>query len=283
MAKSQYSLIAAGTILAALLLGLVALVAAAPAVPIGAWHRLSDLPEARAGLGVATHGNWLYAIGGRNSASKVVASVWRGQSADDGSVSWSNAQALPLPLALHAASAAGDHIYVIGGYDDTNYHREVWRSQIQADGSLASWQRDRDYPYQITLHSAVAQDGRLYVVGGQALISNQAVALNKVFYANIGAGGTLGPWQEVRSLPRSLYRTAVAATGAKLYVSGGYDGSAVRQELLAATINADGTLGAWQASTMPAPREYSPGSRARWPPGAVGRAQQYSHRWAGAG
>ena len=256
MAKSQYSMIAVGAILAALLLGLVALVAAAPAVPIGGWYPVSSLPEARASLGVVTHGNWLYAIGGRNSAGKAVTSVWRGQSADDGSVSWSNVQALPVPLYLHAATASDGYVYVIGGYDDVYYHREVWRAQVLADGSLTSWQRDRDYPYEITLHSAVAHGGRLYVMGGVALINNQPVALNKVLYANIGAGGTLGPWQEVTSLPRSLYRTAVAATGATLYVSGGYDGSAVRREVLAATINADGTLGAWQASNMPAPLEY---------------------------
>ena len=75
MAKSQYSMIAVGAILAALLLGLVALVAAAPAVPIGGWYPVSSLPEARASLGVVTHGNWLYAIGGRNSAGKAVTSV----------------------------------------------------------------------------------------------------------------------------------------------------------------------------------------------------------------
>ena len=226
MTKSQYPLIAAGAILAALLLGVVTLAAASPAVPIGRWPPVTSLPEARTGLGVVTHGNWLYAIGGRNSAGKAVASVWRAHSADDGSVSWMDAQPLPVPLYLHAATVSGGYVYVIGGYDDTNYRREVWRAQILADGSLAGWQPDRDYPYQITLYSAVAHGGRLYVVGGVALINNQTVALNKVFYANIGAGGTLGPWQEVTSLPRSLYRTAVTAAGAKLYVSGGYDDSA---------------------------------------------------------
>ena len=48
----------------------------------------------------------------------------------------------------------------------------------------------------------------------------------------------------------------MTGAGDTLYVSGGYDDTAVRQELLAAAINPDGTLGAWQASSMPVAREY---------------------------
>ena len=93
-------------------------------------------------------------------------------------------------------------------------------------------------------------------MGGVALINDQPVAQNKVFYASIGAGGTLGPWQEATSLPRSLYRSAVTADGAKLYVSGGYDGSAVRQEALQrpSTLMVLWTPGRLQR--MPAPLEY---------------------------
>ena len=114
-------------------------------------------------------------------------------------MSWAGTQSLPIPLALHAVAAADGYVYAIGGWDDASYHREVWRAAIQGDGSLTSWQRDQDYPHQITFHSATAHDGRLYVVGGVALIANQPVALNQVFFANIGANGALGPGRRSRT------------------------------------------------------------------------------------
>jgi N-acetylneuraminic acid mutarotase len=256
MTLSRRSMMLVVTLLCMILCVFAALVTAAPSEPLVQWTEVAALPAQRASLGVVSHGDWLYAVGGRDAAGKATTNVWRSQVAGDGSVSWSATQALPVPLYLHAVAASGDYIYVIGGWDDTSYRREVWRAQIQSDGSLASWQRDADYPYQITLHSAVAQGGRLYVVGGVALVNKQPVALNNVYFANIGVDGALGSWQETMGLPRNLYRSAVTEAGNMLYVSGGYDGSVVRPELLAATVNANGTLGTWQASTMPVPREY---------------------------
>ncbi len=206
-------------------------------------------------MGVVAHADqWLYSIGGRDADGKATADVWRARVQADGSLdAWQAQPALPVRLNLHVVVALNGYVYAIGGYDNQNYHSEVWRSQIAADGSLSAWQRDRDYPLAITLHAATAASGRIYVSGGYT----PQRGTNHVYFTTQNADGTLGPWQATASLPVSnLYRHAMAATDTTLYVIGGYDGSNVRREVHAAHINHDGTLGPWQTSNLPSPREY---------------------------
>ena len=261
MTSSWRTTLTFGLVLVGLLLVILTMIAAAePAVPIGNWTAMASLPEPRASLGVVTHaGEWLYSIGGRNAGESATAAAWRARVQDDGSLAaWQAVSSLPVPLYLHAVVASNGYLYVIGGYDDKYYHNEVWRAQIMADGGLSAWQRDRDYPYSVTLHAAVAADGRIYVSGGDTTQGRT----NRVYVAMIGAGGALGPWEQTTALPpSSLYRHAMAATSNEVYVTGGYDGNTVRNETYAARINTDGTLGAWQASTMPVPASTTRRSR----------------------
>ncbi len=259
MSTHRHTLVISGLTLIALTACLITSTSADPLAPIEQWFEIAGLPAPRASAGIASYGNWLYVIGGRDgtTAGNPLANVWHAQISPDGMLSrWITDQPLPIPLYLHAVAIWNDHIYVIGGWDNHTYHREVWRADIQADGALGSWKQDREYPLPVTLHSAVAHAGRLYILGGVTPSGGQAMPLNKVYFADIASDGGLGPWQETTSLPYDLYRAAAVGTGGKLYLSGGFDGNTVRQELLIASIKNDGALGPWERWNMPVSREY---------------------------
>lgn len=225
---------------------------ATPAVSIGSWTQIAQLPEPRVNPAlVSWGGQQLYVIGGRNAAGNATNTVWRAAIQPDGALGpWTQQPSLPVPLYLHAAVVWGNYVYVIGGWDNQNYRREVYRASIGADGSLSNWQQDQSYPFAIGLHAAKAVNGRIYVAGGYET--------KRVYMAAIGADGALGSWQEVASLPGVRYRHAMAATDDWLYVTGGYDGSTLRNEVFRARIKTDGTLEAWQTDsrTLPGPRDY---------------------------
>src|SRR5439155_14799478 len=69
--------------------------------------------------------------------------------------------------------------------------------------------------------------------------------------ARINANGTLGAWTATTSFTTARSSHTSVALGGYLYVVGGQFGpSATKlQDVQAATINANGTLGAWTATT----------------------------------
>ena len=245
-------LILASITLAAL--GVASVMAIAPQTPIGQWNPTTALPNARAGVAVVASGDWVYAIGGWDTANNPVAEARRASIQADGTLAaWQDALSLPTPLHSHAAVAWQGYLYVIGGWDGSRRHQEVLRAQIATDGSLSTWQRGLDFPVGIVLHAAVVANNRIYVSGGDTT----AGRTNRVYVSAIGADGVLGRWQETTHLPpANLYRHTMTAVADTLYVTGGYDGSVVRSEAYAAHINSDGTVGTWQSSTMPVAREY---------------------------
>lgn len=253
--RHKATLALAAAVGAILLLSAIGAVALPAFAPITNWTPDTALSQQRASMGVVAQADqWIYVVGGRDAMGQAVDDVWRAEIRPTGALgAWESLGPLPVRLYLHAVVASGSHIYVLGGYDDVNYRREVWRSQINSDGALTSWQRDWDLPSAVTLHAAVEANGRIYVSGGDTPQGRT----NRVYVASIGENGALADWQEVAALPpASLYRHAMTATSDTLLVTGGYDGSTVRAESYSARIKPDGTLESWQASNLPGPREY---------------------------
>jgi hypothetical protein len=68
-------------------------------------------------------------------------------------------------------------------------------------------------------------------------------------------GRSLGPWTASTPLPEPRERHAMAASGDRLFVSGGVDGGA-RASVWGASLSTGGTAGAWSGlAPLPAPRE----------------------------
>ncbi|MBU4536939.1 hypothetical protein KJ603_02795, partial [Patescibacteria group bacterium] len=68
-----------------------------------------------------------------------------------------------------------------------------------------------------------------------------------VWYAPITAEGAIGSWTQTRSMPAARYGHAAAVLNGRLYIVGGYDGSAPRAEVWSAAVSSYGALGDWVA------------------------------------
>lgn len=108
--------------------------------------------------------------------------------------------------------------------------------------------------HKVFLPSLATANGHLFVAGGR--INGASAPTDVVLSAKINADGTLGAWQTVTSLPKPLHDFAFVGFKGRLYVAGGVGTAARTDEVLSATVAADGTLGAWDASNamLPAAR-----------------------------
>lgn len=103
-------------------------------------------------------------------------------------------------------------------------------------------------------HATVAVSDHLYVLGGHAGSGFSTQYLDTVVGAPINGDGGLGTPFEVTSLPTARHSLGAAAYDGRIYVVGGNTGMGSLNSVLVADVNADGTLGAWTATTpLPTP------------------------------
>ena len=105
--------------------------------------------------------------------------------------------------------------------------------------------------HKVFLPALATANGHLFVAGGR--INGASAPTDVVLSAKINADGTLGTWQTVTSLPKPLHDFAFIGFKGRLYVAGGVGTAARTDEVLSATVAADGTLGAWDASNAKLP------------------------------
>lgn len=170
---------------------------------------------------------------------------------------WKAASPMPefLGLGMHAAAAYNGRLYVLGGTNLLGPRNVVYFSGVNADGTLAGWLPTTPMPQKITGHSAAVYGGRLYVTGG---LARGVGATSLTYSAPINSDGTVGAWRYETPLPVTLFGHKSFARAGRIFVLGGSSSptlfgplgepaGALSSQVYAAAINADGTLGAWQA------------------------------------
>lgn len=107
-------------------------------------------------------------------------------------------------------------------------------------------------------HTAVQYAGKIYVAGGNTspLASN---ALDSVHYTTIKPDHNLANWIATTPLPGKRWLHGMAALDGYLYIIGGLDENAAPQAIVyKASINADGSVGAWTTNNVaPLPKALS--------------------------
>jgi hypothetical protein len=115
------------------------------------------------------------------------------------------------------------------------------------DGALGPWQSENSMVTPRHNFAVAAAHGYLYALGGR----NGGVVLSSVERARINDDGSLGPWEAVTPMTTARNEPAAVAVGDYLYVLGGEgvsDGEwSVLSSVERARINADGSLGPWEA------------------------------------
>lgn len=168
-------------------------------------------------------------------------------------------QQLVDPRSRPGVLVEGGSLYVVGGRAPVSGGLTASVEQAKVDAASGDLQAFAKQPaltsggaeHKVFAPSLAAGDGYLFVAGGR--INGSSAPTDVVLSAKIGGDGSLGAWQTVTKLPSALHDFAFVAFKGRLYVAGGVTATTRTRDVLSATINADGTLGAWDASNAKLP------------------------------
>ncbi len=221
------------------------------------WSSTTSLPEGRSRNGAAFNDGYLYLAGGVNAGGTISTVSYAPVNANGTVGPWTNTT--PLPAARRTVKPAvwNDFIYLVGGNDGGAFQATSYVAPLNANGTIGAWTTTTPLPAPQTSHATVANNGYLYVVGG----NTGTTCVTTVRYTPINANGTLGAWTTTSALPGPRCGNVEAVTIANgfMYAAGGYDNANVTRSVYYAPINANGTLGAWQtnANSFIVTREYN--------------------------
>ena len=208
------------------------------------WRTGPKNPVARYHLTLSFHRGWVYAVGGAKSGAstiKAVSDVTRAPVNADGSVGdWQPATALPRERSHHSAIVHGNALYVIGGgsLEPGVYYTDILRAPILEDGDVGEWEKAGDLVENVGTQPAVEHNGYLYVVGGlRGGKDDHRVSVSSVRRAKFEDDGSLGPWQDVATLPVASghVHDAPVVKGSLYYVNGSDDMGMPRKDVFRGT------------------------------------------------
>jgi hypothetical protein len=205
------------------------------------WTETTPLPQGLQGLGAvfvpveegAAPANYIFAIGGADSVAVPTTAVYRAIVEQTGALGpqWDDVSPLPEARAYHASVAAtgytaaldttttAAYLYVLGGQNaDGAAVASTHYAHVGLDGAVGGWQTGTPLPQPMYGAGAVLFRGYLYLVGGQ---DTAGVALSSSFRARIFGDGSLGPWENLASLPRASAFGALVNFGPYIYSVGG--------------------------------------------------------------
>jgi len=118
-----------------------------------------------------------------------------------------------------------------------------------AANDVGNWLTTTVLPQTLSGHKTVSWNDRyVYMIGGY----NNVNCVNTVYVATIQSGGISG-WTSLNPLPVALRDPAVVIGTNTIYVMGGRDTSQVFNTIYYASLNTDGSIGAWQTSSVTLP------------------------------
>jgi hypothetical protein len=217
----------------------------ATSAPPGAWGSTTVLPNNSCGDAAVVSSGTVYLFESNLGTYYAVPNA-------NGSISnWSSTAAFTnKSISFYAGGANNGYIYAMGGQDGTNSTSAVSYAKPNADGSIGNWSSTKPMPDRLNSFSSAVYGGYIYTTGGEKLpISTGFYATTSVYYAKPNADGSIGNWSSTTPLPANYAQHAAAAYGDYLYVTGGYNGTGNRNDVIYAPINATGSIGNWTSTT----------------------------------
>jgi hypothetical protein len=181
-----------------------------------AWSTASNvLPAARSQLSTAVYNGRIYATGGFSGANatpqtSVYYSPDLSAGGNIGSAWTTNGTSFQLARSGHKTVAYGNNLYVLGGFDGTNYLLDVQFAPINANGSVGTWVYAASLPQLARQGDAFASNGFMYVFGGRSAASTCTA---NTYVVPINADGSFGVWSQ----------TSVGYSGTRWGVAAAYD------------------------------------------------------------
>jgi|GEM_PF-727138 len=197
---------------------------------VGDWATTNAFSGNRDETPIVAYNGYLYAIGGHDTYSgdtTVSADVSYAPIKADGSLgTWNETNNLPAGQIWANATAYDGYLYAFGGYpgsDGGTTTTAVTYAQINANGTIGSWQTTVSLGTAVAESQGVAYNGYLYAVDGD---TGNNTATSTVQYAKISPAGTTSNASSVTSsFTTSRERHAAVAYNGCLFILGGYGGS----------------------------------------------------------
>lgn len=221
-----------------------------------------DLPDGRTQHGATVWNDRIYVTGGiAETGGAVSNTVYVSPDLSAGgtiSSAWTSLTGFDVARSGTTAIAYANNLYILGGYNGTNYLNDVQFTQINTDGTLDAWTFSTSLPSSLRQADGFAANGYMYLVGGRSTDTNCA---SNTLVAPISANTTIasgnnptgvGEWFETNvRYEGKRYGASVAYSGGKYYVSGGVcDGFPTVSDLLAQTFSASATHNVTMPSTV---------------------------------
>jgi hypothetical protein len=221
---------------------------------IGQWTDGTSFTTGRDSQGTEIYNGYIYITGGWNGTTKYgdvqYAQLSYGPPASTvGNLrAWQSATPTTSTIYGQSSVVYNDYVYIIGGFGGGAYRPDVKYAPINADGTIGTWATTSSMTLGRFNAAAAVYNGYLYVSAGQ---TNTGVFSNTIEYSKINADGSLGAWQaSANTITTARYGHETFAYNGKLYVIGGGDAANVAlSDAKYATINTDGSIGAFADTT----------------------------------
>lgn len=152
-----------------------------------------------------------------------------------------------------AHTPAGPFLFALGGANGNSVLVNVDAAPIQADGSLGAWVGVRSLPRGTGGGTIGVVSNVIVIAGG---MTNGGVT-DLSYSTVVQDDGSLGPWTSAGSTHHRRMHPGGFVRGDRIYVLGGFDDPDVWNDVVSATVAADGSVGPWTpAGTLPGPRSH---------------------------
>ncbi len=156
---------------------------------------------------------------------------------------------LPSGRGGHAAAVIDGHIFIVGGTDWSEDHKEKFWLDDSIYFSENLWQKGPELPHPLAYSLFASDESGIYLAGGTDGSRN----LKTVYYLD----GIKGSWKILKPLPEALCSGSGALLNRKLYVTSGWTDNGITNEMW--VLNLDRQELQWQSRRkLPGPERAFP-------------------------
>jgi len=217
---------------------------------LGVFTAVGTLPVNLYGSSVVVTRNRVFLLGGHNGAATINTIHSAVIQADGTLGAFTSVGTLPVNLHASSAIVTSSRVFLLGGRTGTvsAVINTIFSAVIQADGTLGAFTAVGTLPINVDYSSAIVTSSRVFLLGGWT----GSAGINTIHSAVIQADGTLGDFTAVGTLPVNVHGSSAIVTSSRVFLLGGWTGSAPINTIHSAVIQADGTLGAFTSvGTLP--------------------------------
>ncbi len=191
---------------------------------LSAFSDVAMMPEGLLGCGLAQVDRSFVIAGGLGDDSNSKTSVYVGQIADDGGLTFTKGPDLGASRYHVSLAYSQGFVYAMGGLSQTVVGGMPTQKILDVieraafDGKTVSpWEMVAPLPVALTHHASIVYKNAIYVIGG----GSDVAASPAILRATVSSAGALGPWEDYGSLAQGLASPSVNIFLDQLYVFAG--------------------------------------------------------------